>query len=193
MQTWLPGTPATDRDSDSISLAHNLAEFIQDVRGIDTRGRTFNGPNRGGDLRTHDAWMDVCFGHSKHLVDVPKLRRLWQEMRELPRTAADAMTHGDLIPGNVLVQEGRLTGVIDVGGLRPADPALDLVAAWHLLEAHPRHAFRDQLAASDLEWDRGRAWAFEQAMGLVWYYLDTNPAMAALGRRTLQRLAADQT
>lgn len=103
----------------------------------------------------------------QHLVDVPKLRRLWQEMRELPRAAADAMTHGDLIPGNVLVQEGRLTGVIDVGGLRPADPALDLVAAWHLLEAHPRHAFRDQLAASDLEWDRGRAWAFEQAMGLV--------------------------
>jgi Phosphotransferase enzyme family len=34
------------------------------------------------------------------------------------------MTHGDLIPGNVLVSNGRLSGIIDVGGLGPADPAL---------------------------------------------------------------------
>ncbi len=40
------------------------------------------------------------------------------------------MTHGDLIPGNVLVADARLAGVIDVGGLGPADPALDPVAAW---------------------------------------------------------------
>jgi aminoglycoside phosphotransferase (APT) family kinase protein len=30
----------------------------------------------------------------------------------------------------VLVSGGRLAGVIDVGGLGPADPALDLVAAY---------------------------------------------------------------
>jgi aminoglycoside phosphotransferase (APT) family kinase protein len=192
VQTWLPGAPATEKDADSVSLAHDLAEFIHDVRGIDTHGRAFNGNNRGGDLRAHDPWMEVCFGHSEQLLDVAKLRRLWQEMRELPRLAADEMTHGDLTPGNVLVQEGRLTGVIDVGGFGPADPALDLVAAWHLLDARPRRAFRDRLAPDDLEWERGRAWAFEQAMGLVWYYLETNPAMAALGRRTLQRLTADR-
>ena len=39
-------------------------------------------------------------------------------MRELPRGAAgDVMTHGDLIPGNVLVSDGRLAGILDVGGL----------------------------------------------------------------------------
>ena len=47
------------------------------------------------------------------------------------------MSHGDLIPGNVLVSGGRLAGVLDVGGVGPADPALDLVAAWHLLEDWP--------------------------------------------------------
>jgi hypothetical protein len=78
--------------------------------------------------------------------------------------------------------------VIDVGGLGPADASLDLVAAWHLLEAGPRQAFRDDLECGDLEWARGRAWAFEQAMGLVWYYADSNPDMSRLGRRTLQRL-----
>jgi len=60
------------------------------------------------------------------------------------------MTHGDLIPGNVLVAGGRLAGVIDVGGLGPPDPALDLVAAWHLLEVGPRPALRADLGSRDV-------------------------------------------
>ena len=99
---------------------------------------------------------------------MPRLRRLWDRLRDLPRaTHQDVMTHGDLIPGNVLVRDGHLAGVLDVGGLGPADPALDLVAAWHLLEAGPRQSLRDDLGCGDLEWEPGKAWAFEQAMGVV--------------------------
>ena len=112
-------------------------------------------------------------------------------MRALPRNAGDVMTHGDLIPGNVLVSDGRLAGIIDVGGLGPADPALDLVGAWHLLEAGPRRAFRDHLECDDLAWERGKAWAFEQSIGAVWYYVQSNPAMSLMGQRTLQRIVAD--
>ena len=137
VQTWLPGTAATDQDpGGSVAFAHDLAEFIAGVRAIDTGGRAFDGQGRGGDLRAHDAWMETCFARSERLLDVPRLRRLWAVLRELPPSATgDVMTHGDLIPGNVLVRDGRLTGVIDVGGLGPADPSLDLVGAWHLLEA----------------------------------------------------------
>jgi aminoglycoside phosphotransferase (APT) family kinase protein len=98
------------------------------------------------------------------------------------------MTHSDLIPANLLVDDGRLVGVLDVGGFGPADPALDLVCAWHLLETGPRQVLRDELESDELEWQRGRAWAFQQAMGLVWYYVESNPAMSLMGRRTLQRL-----
>ena len=49
---------------------------------------------------------------------------------------------------------------------------------------------RDVLGPDDAEWERGRAWAFQQAMGLVWYYVRTNPPMADLGRRTLARLTS---
>jgi aminoglycoside phosphotransferase (APT) family kinase protein len=192
VQTWLPGTAATDQDpGGSVAFAHDLAEFIAGVRAIDTGGRAFDGQGRGGDLRAHDAWMETCFARSERLLDVPRLRRLWAVLRELPRTAGDVMTHGDLIPGNVLVRDGRLAGVIDVGGLGPADPALDLVGGWHLLEAGPRQVLHDELNCDDLEWERGKAWAFEQAMGAVWYYVQSNPAMSLMGQRTLQRIMAD--
>jgi aminoglycoside phosphotransferase (APT) family kinase protein len=192
VQTWLAGRTATDEDpGESAAFAHDLAEFICGVREIDTRGRMFSGQGRGGDLQSHDTWMGTCFRHSSQLLDVPRLRRMWEVMRRLPRSAGgDVMSHGDLIPGNVLVSGGCLAGVIDAGGLGPADPALDLVAGWHLLEAGPGQVFRDDLSCDDLEWERGRAWAFEQAMGAVWYYAESNPAMSRMGRRTLERVLA---
>jgi aminoglycoside phosphotransferase (APT) family kinase protein len=194
VQTWLPGTTAIEVDpGDSVAFAEDLATFIQGVRSIDTRDRRFARLGRGGDLRSHDTWMQTCFQHSEKLLDVPRLRRLWAAFRGLPRVAADVMTHGDLIPGNVLVAQGRLTGVIDVGGLGPADPALDLVGAWHLLNTKPRQVLRERLDCDDLEWQRGMAWAFEQAMGVIWYYVDSNPAMSHMGRRTLDRIMADRS
>jgi aminoglycoside phosphotransferase (APT) family kinase protein len=189
VQPWLPGTVATEAGpSGSLAFGHDLAVFIQHVRAIGTRGRTFSGSGRGGDLRAHDDWMATCFSRSEGLLDVPRLEKLWLSLRDLPRRAPDVMTHGDLVPGNVLVAKGRLAGVIDVGSLGPADPSLDLVCAWHLLEAGPREVLRDGLGCDDLEWERGKAWAFEQALGLVWYYEATNPTMSDVGRRTLGRL-----
>jgi aminoglycoside phosphotransferase (APT) family kinase protein len=187
-----PWYVATDADpAGSVGFAHDLAEFVEAVRAIDTRGRTFSGSGRGGELVSQDAWLETCFANSERLLDVPALRRMWASLRELPRgSRPDIMSHGDLMPGNILVADGRLAGVIDVGGLGPADPALDLVGAWHLLDPVPRLAFRDRLGCDDEEWERGKGWAFAQSMGLVWYYADTNPTMAAIGRRTLDRLVA---
>jgi aminoglycoside phosphotransferase (APT) family kinase protein len=96
--------------------------------------------------------MQTCFARTGQLVDVPTLRRMRDISRELPRGAGgDVMSHGDLISGNVLVSGGRRAGVLDVGSLGPADLALDLVAAWHLLETGPRQVFRDDLGCDDLD------------------------------------------
>jgi aminoglycoside phosphotransferase (APT) family kinase protein len=195
VQTWIEGTVAIDDDpGESEQFASDLAEFITGVRHIDTRGRRYGGHGRGGVLADHDEWIQECLVQSEDLLDTGTLSRIWNAMRELPRGhSPDVMNHGDLLPGNLLVHEERLTGVIDVGGLSAADPALDLVSAWHLLEAGPRRVLRDHLGACDDEWERGKAWAFQQAIGAVWYYADSNPTFSYIGRRTLARIAADPT
>ena len=191
VQSWIPGTPASEQDpAASEAFAHDLAEFVLGVRAIPTRGRTFQGDKRGGDLTAHDEWVATCLERSVDLLDVPRLRAMWSALRSLPRKDQDVMTHGDLVPGNLLVDQDRLIGILDVGGLAPADPALDLVGAWHTLDDHPRAIFRRDVLCGDLEWERGKAWAFEQAIGLVWYYVDTNPAVSRIGRRTLIRILA---
>lgn len=189
IQTWLPGHDGTVEDpAGSTAFAQDLGDLILQMRARDTRGRRFTGSGRGGHLPDHDEWLETCFRESESLLDVPLLRQIWAHLRTLPRLDADAMCHGDLVPPNVLIEGGRLAGVLDGGGFGPADPALDLVAAWHLLDETQRDILRRELGCSDLQWERGMAWAFHQAMGLVWYYLDSNPVMSHWGRRTLNRI-----
>lgn len=71
------------------------------------------------------------------------------------------------------------------------DLVRELVGAWHLLEPGPRTRLREDLGCDDLEWRRGKAWAFQQAMGAAWYYQASNPAMSRMGITTIERLIAD--
>jgi aminoglycoside phosphotransferase (APT) family kinase protein len=207
VQTWLPGDDGSVVDpGTSYAFARDLARLVTDLRAVPTQGRTFVGErrtNRGGVIADHDPWVLTCLDRSAGLLDVSALAALWDRFRDLPRgPEPDLTTHGDLIPSNVLVtrtgvaarSEARLAGLLDVGGTGPADPALDLVGAWHLLEDGPRTTFRqalvlhDALGCDDEQWARGVAWAFEQAIGLVWYYRTSNPPFSAFGRRSLDRI-----
>lgn len=192
VQTWLDGHDATVVDpAGSVEFADDLAAFIAALRGAETRGRRFAGQGRGGHLTDHDDWVELCLRNSESLLDVPRLRALWAELRTLPDVDDDVMCHGDLTPPNVLVRHGRLSGVLDPGGFAPADPALDLVSGWHLLDPAGREMLRTALRCSEVQWLRGKAWALQQALGLPWYYAESNPSMAAWGRRTLDRILAD--
>ncbi len=194
VQTWVPGHDATvEEPAGHLRFAEDLAAFITALRGFDTRGRTFDGQGRGGHLLDHDEWMAASLRNSAGLLDVARLGAFWAELRTLPEVDADVMCHSDLTPPNILVSDGRLAGVLDGGGFGAADPALDLVGAWHLLDDAQREVLRDALGCGEVQWRRGMAWAFQQAMGLVWYYAESNPTMSQWGRRTLDRLLAART
>lgn len=189
VQTWVPGMVAIPIVlAQAETFARDLATLVQSLRAAGTRGRQFAGAGRGGDLKGSDEWMEVCFLQSDGLLPVDRLRSLWAGFRSLPAAGPAVMTHGDLIPANLLVDGERIVGVLDGGGFAAADPSLDLVAAWHMLDNDRRALLRRELACDDLEWHRGAAWAFQQAMGLVWYYRKTNPGMSMLGDITLARI-----
>ncbi|MEV7620261.1 phosphotransferase [Microbacterium sp. NPDC089321] len=193
LQTWLPGDVADPiRTAGSSSLAADLGALILALRAVPVGGRVFDGQGRGGVLADHDAWMTHCLSESSGIVDVDAVAVAWDALRSVPVAGDHVMSHRDLTPANVLVAGGRLTGVLDGGSFGPADRSLDLVCAWHLLDAGPRRALRAVVDASDDEWRRGAAWALQQAMGLVWYYPESNPAMAKLGRSTVRRVLEDQ-
>lgn len=192
VQTWVPGETAShDLHATSDPLACEVATLIASLRAADVRGRKFDGRGRGGVLSDHDEWVALCIERSAHLVDAARVRRLWRALRDLPRSGPDVMSHRDLTPFNLLVSGDRLAGVLDGGGFGPADRALDLVAAWHLFDAPRRRLLREHVGASDVEWQRAAGWALQQAMGLGWYYEDSNPAMSALGLSTMRRLLDD--
>ena len=189
VQSWIEGEVATPNGlANSPGFAHDIVNLIASLRAAGTHGRHFDGKGRGGDLPEHDAWMEVCFKNSEGLLDVARLRRMWARLRKLPPAGPTVMSHRDLIPANLLVQGERIVGVLDAGSFGPADPALDLVAAWHLLDRDQREVVRSHLGSDEVEWTRGAAWAFQQAMGLVWYYAESNPTMSRMGRRTLERI-----
>lgn len=191
---WLPGTVASGSTAGrSTAFARDLAGLVRALWALDTEGRRFSGSGRGGRLSDQDAWVDECLRRSHGLVDVAALEVLWARLRLTPRAEPDAWSHGDLMPGNLLVEADRLRGVIDVGSLRPADPALDLMPAWNLLEPSARDAFRHALGVEDDRWARGQGWALAQAIGCVWYYRETNPVMSRTARRTLAALLDSTT
>ena len=95
-----------------VEFAADLAAFIAALRGADTRGRRFDGEGRGGQLRDHDEWMEVCFRQSEGLLDVVRPRAMWADLRTLPEVDGDGICQGDLTPPNVLVRDRRLVGVL---------------------------------------------------------------------------------
>ncbi|MEU8227730.1 aminoglycoside phosphotransferase family protein [Kribbella sp. NPDC048915] len=189
VQTWIDGTIAYDADvAGSTEFAEDLARFVLALRAAPTDGRTFQGSWRGGVLTSQDEYVADGLERSRGMIDVDALARLWADVRTTPRTEPDVWTHRDLMPGNLLVQNGRLAGVIDVGTFTVSDPAMDLQPAWNLLDPAARKAFRAAVGSDDAEWRRGMAWSFAQAIGCLWYYVETNPVMSRTAHHTLTAL-----
>ena len=88
----------------------------------------------------------ACFANTGaiagHVNESPVIET-WERLRATtPWTGAATWIHGDLHPGNVMMRDGRLSGVLDFGDVTAGDPARDLSVVWMLLwkSAHRRSA-----------------------------------------------------
>lgn len=94
--------------------------------------------------------------------------------------------HCDLDARNVVVRDGRLTGVLDWGGAGVTDPALDVMVAWKLVAEDERERFRELVGADDATWLRAQGWCVSQALIALGYHtLETYPPLVHEARRWL--------
>jgi aminoglycoside phosphotransferase (APT) family kinase protein len=119
----------------------------------------------------------------------PALRRRWVEGIVGPVDAPKRWFHGDLHGRNVLVKDGRLSGVIDWGDMAAGDPACDLAAVWMLLpDLEARRRAMAAYGASEATWARARGWA--ALMTAMLLSITDNPRMPAMGLRMMSWLEA---
>lgn len=198
VSSWLAGETATiGRIADLRRAAADLVQFIAALQRIDPTGGPPAGAHnffRGVPLAERDAGVRAAIAALDSMLDTDAVTAAWEAALRAPVWQGPSVwIHGDLSPGNLLVERGRLSGVIDFGGLGVGDPACDLMIAWTLFSGESREAFRTALAVDGATWARGRGWALSWALIFIPYYVDTNPVGVANARRTIDEVLADHS
>jgi aminoglycoside phosphotransferase (APT) family kinase protein len=194
---WLEGENETiDRIADPLQTAIKLAQFITALQQIDATG----GPlavdhnSRGASLATRDREVRQAIAAMRGTIDTDAATRVWEAALQTPQWNRDPVWfHGDMLPGNLLFKRGRLSAVIDFGGLAVGDPACDLMIAWGLFSGESRKVFRAALEVDDATWERGRGHALAQAVIFIPYYIDSNPVGVGYARRAIDEILADHS
>ncbi|MDF3147735.1 MULTISPECIES: aminoglycoside phosphotransferase family protein [unclassified Streptomyces] len=195
---WLDGENAYDAPLAELrDAAGELGRFVAALRTVDA----VDGPLsfRGDPASKHDTYVRAAIHDldAAGTLDAATATAAWEDTLHLPPwDAAPVWLHSDLLPGNLLTSSGRLTAVIDFGGLGVGDPAADTIAAWTVFDAETREVFREAAGVDEATWARGRGWALCFGLMAEHYYGDvcgngTNPVLAAVGRRAVAEVLAE--
>ena len=193
---WLDGEVATIGSIDDLPLfATTLGRFLDVLQHIDPADGPPPGRHnffRGGPLTTYDAQTRDTIAALHGKIDTDAVTAAWEIDLNAPVWDQQPVwIHGDIDPGNLLVVDGRLSAVIDWGGLAVGDPCYELQPAWNLFRGESRDAYRKGLAFNDATWRRGRGFALSTAIVALPYYLNTNPVIAKMARYLIDEVLAD--
>jgi len=188
---WIEGTnPDVEQLEEPNALASDLARFVLALHEIDMK----DGPttNRGFHPKLQDEATRTAIEALAGKIDTAAALRAWEEVLLIPEwVGAPVWIHGDLMPGNLLVKDGRLSAVLDFGSLGIGDPAIDMIPAWNLLPPDTRAPYRQAVDVDDATWARGRGWALTMALLQLPYYEHSNPALAANARHAIQAILTE--
>jgi len=192
---WIDGQDAwTAPPPDEMLMAEDLADLVLALRAIEVPSAAEPPPpgTRGGPLAPRVPTVLAAVEAVGHLVDADLIRSIWQRAVLAPRhEGPPVLLHADLIPGNLLLDHGRLSAVIDWGAIADGDPAADLTPAWWVLGAAAREHLRHLLGADDATWQRAAGWAIAQAVLATRYYLPVGHALGDVALRALRALVSD--
>lgn len=196
---WLEGETATHAElADPIQAATTIAEFITALRQIDASdgpGPGSHNYHRGVPLSVRDAGTRRAIAELAsmgNMIDTDAAIAAWEFALRAPEwDGPPVWIHGDLQAGNLLLQQGQISAVIDFGCLGVGDPACDLQIAWNYFTGDARSVFRAALSVDDASWARGRGWALSAGMIALPYYHVTNPILAGIARQAIAEVLAD--
>jgi len=189
---WLEGeNPSIDGVANIDSLTRDLERFVRALHRVDSA----DGPptRRGAPLILQDEETRSALPELGSMIDTEAATAAWDEALKVPDWSGPPVwVHGDLLPGNLLLGAGRLTGVIDWNALGVGDPACDMIVAWGVLPPAARDSFRANLGVDDASWARGRGWALSIGLIALPYYKETNPGLAVTAHHLIHQVLLDQ-
>jgi len=120
------------------------------------------------------------------------VKRLYEAALSAPIDVTPTWLHGDLHAGNLLVDDGIISGVIDWGDMTSGDRATDLATLWMNLNDRKarENAMRACNGVSDATWLRAKGWAIFFGVTLGTSGLAGDARHAVMARRTLERVVA---
>ncbi|WP_406380010.1 aminoglycoside phosphotransferase family protein [Streptomyces sp. NBC_00197] len=187
---WLDGDVATVAAlADSTAAAAELAGFLVALQSCAPDGMPGEGTRpdlTAGGLADRDRTTRAAIAEVAGTFDSMALTSLWDAALSAPGwDRPPVWFHGDLHTGNLLTLDGRLSAVIDFGGLGIGDPACDMTVAFTSMSAASRGVFRSALGVDDATWTRGRGWALTTALNAYTSYAATDPRVAAQTTRQI--------
>ncbi len=197
VRRWIDGeTAAPERIGNMPEFAADLAEFLVKLQSLPVDDAPVAGAHnfyRGGDLSVYDEQTREAIAVLEGRGDpnVKRYRDVWDAALYSKWERPPVWIHGDVSQGNLLVRDGRLSAVIDFGGMAIGDPACDLAIAWTMFDDDSRNAYRSGLELGEATWARGRGWTLWKVLIIVSGISETNAAEADRSREILERVLAD--
>jgi aminoglycoside phosphotransferase (APT) family kinase protein len=138
------------------TLALDMARFCRALHAVDPEEAGAGGLPydvvRRGDMQARVPMTLQRFDQIAGIWAVPaEVRRLVAGAADLPKPTRARIVHGDLHLRQVLVSDGRLSGVIDWIDICLGDPAIDLMAYWAFATPEGRPAFLEAYGPVDDE------------------------------------------
>ncbi|HKS56849.1 MAG TPA: aminoglycoside phosphotransferase family protein [Steroidobacteraceae bacterium] len=189
---WLAGRNA-DLCEPRADQAERLAAFLCALHRPAPANAPLN-PYRGVPLREREQQMAERVRRLERETTLlsDDVMRIYHAAIDVPIDVAPTWLHGDLHAGNLLVEDGTISGVIDWGDMTVGDRATDLATLWMNLNDRKarENAMRACNGVSDATWLRAKGWAVFFGVTLGTSGLAGDKRHALMARRTLERIVA---
>jgi aminoglycoside phosphotransferase (APT) family kinase protein len=191
---WLSGKSInllTLTDKEKEQLAFDLSKFLKELQAItDVEGPEPGQHNwwRGDHVSVYDKGAREQIAELAEVIDAVQALALWDKACETKWDKQPVWIHGDFAIGNILIDSGKLSAVIDFGGAAVGDPACDLVIAWTYLSGKAREIFISKMDMDGDTWLRARGWALWKATFELCQIADKNSPEALLQKRIIDEV-----